>query len=246
MTITKKLTENLLLPACDGTQTLAQAKKTFPLYLDPDFKNWGLDKKGVVTKETAVQVYELIKNATFAQMFGSLGADLDKLCMTQHQIKAFCEKHADWLRADGNATFFLFKVGDQFFVAHVSVHSVGLCAYVDRFERDIVWRAEPARRLVVPQLTVGNLDSSPSDTLSLDDMIATVKQAGYDKGRADVLKELIKEYQSNELDGKGYDFYFAIRTKLDQLTSLKEKLTPKEKVCHGIECQMCSSKKSYH
>lgn len=34
------------------------------------------------------------------------------------------------------------------------------------------------------------------------------------RGNENALKGLIKEYVNNELDGKGYDFYFAIRTKL--------------------------------
>ncbi len=136
---------------CDGKQSLAQAKKTFPSYIDSDFKKWGLDKAGVATEETQVQVYELVKDAI---MFGSIGTDLDKLCMTQHQIKQFCENHSNWLRADGYGTFFLFRVEDQFFVAHVNVLSSGLCVYVNRFELDCVWRAEFQHRLVSPQLTV--------------------------------------------------------------------------------------------
>lgn len=39
----------------------------------------------------------------------------------------------------------------------------------------------------------------------------------YKKGQKDILKELILEFESNQLEGKGYDFYFAIRTKLDEL-----------------------------
>lgn len=35
--------------------------------------------------------------------------------------------------------------------------------------------------------------------------------------RKETLKELILEFESNQLEGKGYDFYFAIRTKLDDL-----------------------------
>jgi putative heme iron utilization protein len=35
--------------------------------------------------------------------------------------------------------------------------------------------------------------------------------------RKETLKELILEFESNQLEGKGYDFYFAIRTKLDEL-----------------------------
>jgi len=35
--------------------------------------------------------------------------------------------------------------------------------------------------------------------------------------RKDTLKELMREYQDNELDGKGYDFYFSIRDKISSI-----------------------------
>ena len=35
--------------------------------------------------------------------------------------------------------------------------------------------------------------------------------------RKETLQELLKEYHCNEIEGKGYDFYFSIRTKLDTL-----------------------------
>lgn len=146
--------ETIIIPACDGTQTLAQARKTFSAHLDPDFKNWGLDKLGKPTKETVASVYKMAKNATFAQMFGSLKADLDKLCFTQHQIKKFCEKHPDRLRADGAGTFFLFKAEDQFFVAHVQARSSCMDADVHRFDYDGVWDSDYRRRVVLPQLTL--------------------------------------------------------------------------------------------
>ncbi|MFM7088394.1 MAG: hypothetical protein ACKOW9_02600, partial [Candidatus Paceibacterota bacterium] len=131
--------ETLMLDALDGKETLATAKETFPSGIDGDFKNWGTNKPGVATKEQAVDVHELVKDGTFAQMFGSLGTDLDKLCLTQSQIKNFCKKHPQWLRQNGSATFFLFKVEDQFFVALVGVLSDGLFVFVYRFERDRVW-----------------------------------------------------------------------------------------------------------
>lgn len=83
-------------------------------------------------------------------MFGSLGTDLDKLCLTQHQIKTFCEVHKELLRKDGYATFFLFKVDEQFFVVDVYVRSGGLRVHVHRFERGNVWDAESSHRVVVP------------------------------------------------------------------------------------------------
>jgi len=142
----------LTLAPCDGTQTLAQAKETFPAYIDPNFKNWGLDKPGHATGETAVAVHELVKNAMFAEVFGSLGNDLGKLCLTQHQIKAFCEQHSNWLRTDGNATLFLFKENNEFFVAYVRVNSGGLYVDVDRLEDVYVWVTGSRHRLVTPQL----------------------------------------------------------------------------------------------
>jgi len=142
----------ITLAPCDGTQTLAQAKRTFPSGVDSDFTNWGLDKAGKATEETQVQVYEMAKDATFAQMFGSLGADLDKLCLTQHQIKAFCENHTNWLRADGYGTFFMFRVGDQFFVAYARRNSGGLFSRVVYFEDTRDWSADHRLRVVVPQL----------------------------------------------------------------------------------------------
>lgn len=146
--------EDIIIPACDGSATLAQAKETFLSYIDSDLKNWGLDKAGIATEKTTVQVYELVKDATFAQMFGSIGVDLDKLCLTQHQIKTFCEKHTKWLRTNGDATLFLFKEEGQFFVADVRVYSNGLGVLVLRFGDEHVWIADYWHRLVVPQLTV--------------------------------------------------------------------------------------------
>ena len=38
--------------------------------------------------------------------------------------------------------------------------------------------------------------------------------------RKNTLKELIMEYQEAELEGKGYDFYFSIRAKINNLINL--------------------------
>lgn len=144
----------ITLVPCDGTETLAQAKDVFPSGIDSDFKNWKLDKLGNVTGETAMQVHELVQDATFAKMFGSLGSDLDRLCLTQHQIKTFCEQHSSWLRTDGcYATLFLFKENNEFFVAGVFVYlRDGLCVSVFRFEDGNVWHAGRQLRLVSTQL----------------------------------------------------------------------------------------------
>ena len=99
-----------------------------------------------------VTVLEMDKDADFQTMFGSLSNDLDALDMTQAQIKTFCKKHRNLLRADGYATFFLFKSKGKFFVADVSVYGDGsLRVRVDRFSRGYVWDADYRHRVVVPQ-----------------------------------------------------------------------------------------------
>lgn len=142
----------LELDAADGTETLANAKDVFS-YIDLNLKNWSTDKKGPATKETSVQVYEMTKDANFAEMFGSLSPDLHNLCLTQAQIKKFVIKHRNWLKTDGYATFFLFEEDGRFFVAHVHVYSGGsLSVYVLRLDFSLVWIADHCHRLVVPQL----------------------------------------------------------------------------------------------
>lgn len=144
--------EALMLDALDGKEILAEANDVFA-YIDSDFKNWRTDECGEATKETAVDVHEMVKDATFAQMFCSLSDDASKLCLTQAQIKNFVVKHRDWLRKDGYATFFLFKSKGKVFVAYVYFHSDGtLVVSVYKFEDDDRWYAEICHRLVVPQL----------------------------------------------------------------------------------------------
>jgi len=150
--------ETLLLYPTDGTQSIGHSSAVFG-WIDPDFKNWGLNTgSNLATEETAVQVNEIIKNGPFGKIFGSLGGNLDALCFTQGQIVQFCQKHPSWLRSDGHKTFFLFKVGAKFFVAYVYVDDGGsLDVNVDKFSNDYVWNADYRHRVVVPQLEPATL-----------------------------------------------------------------------------------------
>lgn len=144
--------ESIIIDACDGTQILGTDKKTFKSGIYNHFKDWGINKPGIATKEQAVDVHELVKDGTFAQMFGSLGTDLGKLCLTQHQIKTFCEVHKEgWLRKGGYVTYFLLRVDEQFFVVGVYERSVVLDAYVRGFGLGGVWFAGNGYRVVVPR-----------------------------------------------------------------------------------------------
>lgn len=147
--------ETLTLDPTDGTEVIAEVGSLFNGYLDSDFRNWKTNVKGNPTEAQNVQVHEMTKDGTFEQIYGGLGDNLDVVCLSQAQIIQFVKKHRKWLRTDGYGTFFLFKVGDEFFVAGVSVHSAGsLFARVNRFSYGHVWYAERRRRFVVPQLAL--------------------------------------------------------------------------------------------
>ena len=148
--------ETLELDSTDGKETMAKAGDLFTGYLDSDFKSYGTDVKSGPTEKANVQVHEMIKDGTFAQIFGGLSDDLDALCLSQAQIIQFVKKHRKWLRSDGYATFFLFKVNGEFFVAHVDVYGGGLGARVHGFSYDFVWGAGYRHRVVVPQLALAS------------------------------------------------------------------------------------------
>lgn len=149
--------ETLLLDSTDGTQSIGHSSAVFDGWIDPNFKNWGLNTgSNLATEVTNVQVHEMIKDGTFEKIYGSLGGNLDELCFTQGQIVQFCQKHRGWLRTERYGTFFLFKVGSKFFVAGVYFDSGRLKVYVCRLSHDCVWLAVSRRRFVIPQLNLGS------------------------------------------------------------------------------------------
>jgi len=127
--------------------------------VDSDFADWGTDVPGEAKPETQFEVFEQDGNGTFAQIFGAFGVDLDKLCWSQDQIITFVESHANLLHPKGWATFFLFRVGEELFVAHVYRRNAAvgtlrqLEAYVSRLSCGHVWSAKYRHRFVVPQQT---------------------------------------------------------------------------------------------
>jgi hypothetical protein len=141
------------LKATDGKRTIVEAKGMFSGGFDSDYVGWGTDVPGQPKEEMPFEVLELIKNGKFAEIFEAFGQSLDRLCWEQDQILDFVENHPDKLHPKGWATFFLFKVGDEFFVAYVYRFDDGqLLAYVYRLSYDYVWDAGYRYRFVVPQL----------------------------------------------------------------------------------------------
>jgi hypothetical protein len=144
--------ELLVLRPTDGQETLAQATEVFR-YIDRNFEHWNCNKAGLPTKETVVQVYEMVRDSTLQEMFRSFGIPIDFLALTQAQIKQFTMLYPNWLKRDGNGTFFLFKVAGEFFVSALYFFSDGRVGVrVRRLTLERVFRAQKRHRLVVKSL----------------------------------------------------------------------------------------------
>ncbi len=143
------------IPALEGKKVIADSKLFS--YVDPDFKKWGADKPSGLSKKMKLDVQEMDKDATFAQMMSP------EHVLTQEQILYFVEYHKDLLRQDGYETFFPFKSGTEVFVADVIVLGDGrLRAGAYRLSNDYVWNAEYRHRFVVPQLALNSSALCPS------------------------------------------------------------------------------------
>lgn len=133
------------------SQMIADSQGVFK-YIDPDFRNWGLNEAGEDTKKQNLNIYEMKKDGNFGALFGSLG-DPSDFVVTQGQIIDFCVNSPKKLRQDGYGTFFLIQdQNGKMFVVRVHVDGSGPGVRVYRFECRHVWYGGDRHRLVVPQL----------------------------------------------------------------------------------------------
>lgn len=155
--------QTLTLKALDGSRLICKAKKTFKSFLNADFVNWEINKPGIATPETTIDVHAMIANGTFLDIFRSLPGTWNQKCLSQDQVIEFCESLHDWLRQGGNATFFLIKKDenkpidennpeDNLVVVRVRVYPGGLYVRVYRLGHDGVWYGGDRHRVVSPQL----------------------------------------------------------------------------------------------
>jgi hypothetical protein len=139
----------LMLDRMDGSETLSQATDIFK-FIDRNFERWNCDVVGPPTQETPVRVYEMASDSTFQELFGGFGVALESLALTQAQIKQFARYYGNWLKKGGNGTFFLFRLGKEFFVTPVYFFSDGgLGIRVRGLDLGRVFRAQKGHRLVV-------------------------------------------------------------------------------------------------
>jgi hypothetical protein len=143
--------ETLLIEPCDGRETIAGSSGVFS-YVDSNFKHWGCDVQEPAAGETRLHVYEMARDGTFQELFSDFGVEVDGLSLTQVQITQFVKRYPYWLTPSGNGTFFLFKAGNECFVAVVYLFFDGrIGVRARRLSLDRVFRAGKRHRLVVPQ-----------------------------------------------------------------------------------------------
>lgn len=144
--------ERLIIEALDGQAYIWEAKNTFQAGIDPDFKSWGLNRPGLPTQQTLVDIREAINDGTLLELFTDIISDLDKIVMTQAQIIHFCEKYPDWLFKGNCPTFFLMNANSNYFVVCVNRSTSGnLNVTIHRAEIGHIW-ARNSFRIVHPRL----------------------------------------------------------------------------------------------
>ncbi len=105
-------------------------------------------------EKTPVNVYKVIKDAKFTQLFGGLSLDLGKLCFTESQIINFVEKYPFWFNDNKGGTFFLLNLFDKYFIASVyfadapEVNKIWLRLY--KLDLTKIWMEKDNHFLVTP------------------------------------------------------------------------------------------------
>lgn len=155
--------ETMILRALNGRRCIARARETFKFHIDHNFKDWGLDKEGIATPETEVQVHEMEGNGTFQDIFGALPGAWEEKWLSQDQVIEFCECHRHWLTDTYLAGAFLCKINedqpvdeakpqDNLFFMNVFGFEQRLYTYVYKFNHPADWGTGRVRRFIVPKL----------------------------------------------------------------------------------------------
>ncbi len=152
----------IFINGSDGSRLFWNANDIFN-DIDKDFIELGLDKPGIVTPGTFVQVYEITHNRNNMSIFETLPGKWSQKWMSQHQALDFLEYQSRWLSSKN--TFFIIKKdenkpidennpGSNLVVAMASVSLFSLDSFVYPLNYYHVWNGEAGHRVVCPQLAV--------------------------------------------------------------------------------------------
>lgn len=141
--------EGLSIRPVNGLELIATANDVF-FFIDEDFDELTDSSEMYGTKETRVSIFRIRKSAKYNQLFTSCAEkDLDALCLTQHQIKAFVEDHGEQIERD-NLFFFLFRDEGNYFVATVLIDANGKANIAsDPFGCKTIWSPVDHCRIVM-------------------------------------------------------------------------------------------------
>lgn len=107
--------ENLLIESLSGEMLVADFANMFR-FVDPDFRIYDLDQPSPTTEAILVDVKEFKSgDATLAQIFLQLSADLEKIILTPAQILRFCLKFVKHLSQGDCGTFFPTRIGQNYY-----------------------------------------------------------------------------------------------------------------------------------
>lgn len=114
MSLTLKY-DSLMIPKCDGRKTIAKCYRLFRkgTHKSPERFNHPSSKTGV----TYTKAYRTIDEGSFQRALTILLRDIEKSCLTQHQISVFCNKYKRLLKEDDRNVILFFKDNGQYFIA---------------------------------------------------------------------------------------------------------------------------------
>lgn len=108
------------------------------------------------TKPMVVDVYNLIEEATYTEIYSYFYRDLNSLCLTQSQIISFTETHKTLPSDYARQIHFLYRADNQFFVAFIDRidENKGMPRIFQRPLGDtLTWMGKSQDQFVIPRFT---------------------------------------------------------------------------------------------
>lgn len=141
--------EIILIGSTSGTETIASAKEVFHGI------NMSFDKLrnicDIPTKETPADVYQVMEDSTYIQIFNDIASDQSKLFLTQNQVIEFCKEYSSWF----NGWMYIpFKAGNQQKMAYARKHRDEITIHESDFHLKVKIEAWRKSRIVIPQINL--------------------------------------------------------------------------------------------
>jgi hypothetical protein len=150
------------IPSCDGSQTIARAKRVFENSIEfftasSNNIHFDLDVPSVATPKTQVRMLEReasrlpYKYLSYHQVFSPIGKNVPLLAFTQAQVVEFAATHRNRFVDGGSNSLFLFTSQELLYWASIGKGACGLTIVIHDFNYEgIVASSCGGYRIVVP------------------------------------------------------------------------------------------------